>query len=526
MKKVILLAVVLLSASLVYGAKLFVPASVQSITYTYPDDFPGAPENVTLDQAIHSANDTDTIIVRSGTYYEHLNVTKSITLEGHFGVGPTILDGEGNGTVVTISATNVTLRSFTIRNGNDGIVVASAGNTLENNTVVSNEDDGIYIMSGSNTLRNNNMTGNGYNFGVSDVWQDVDSSNTVVDGKPIYYWVNRTGGTIPSDAGYVALVNSMNVAVKNLNLVRNRQGMLLAYTNNSAIENNSLLNNYDGIDLIASEYDEVMNNKVLSNNYGGIRLDVSQHNEIMNNNLTNNGAGLYLYKSDNNTIVYNDIEKNLVGVGLWKSNNNTLYRNNFLGNDNPLFTTNSSNSFNNSREGNYWSNYFNYGGRDLDGDGIGDTVTPYYGVDHHPLMEPWKMTRTFGVTRYGDSIHYRFTTLSNSTIASPNWNRTRALIGFNVTSGTHESINITIPRNWLEGPFEIRLNASQVEPSTPVNQDGTNSYICLAYNPGTYMVEIIGKKVLGYSNGDTDNNGIVDIYDAIRLAGSFNQSDQ
>ena len=509
MKKVILLVAVLLSTSLVCGAKFLMPVRIQSTNHIFPDSFP---IGQTLDQAIHNETviEGDTIIVKGGTWNAHLNVNKSITLQGGY-QGLTILDGGGNGTVVDISVGNVTLNYFTVRNGVYGIRIRainmSVSNTvLENNSIVSN-DNGIFISnSNNNVLRNNNLTGNYYqNFEVQgsalqDFIQDIDTSNTIND-RPIYYWVNRTVGTIPSDAGYVAVVNSTNVTVENLN-DNNFQGVLLAYATNSTVENNtlsSLLHNY------------------------GISLRFSKYNLVRNNTLTEkSGIGLSFEFSDNNTIVYNDVEKNGLGISLTNSFNNTAYRNNFVRNYLQEYHDASS-VFDNGREGNYWDDYEKYGGSDTNGDGIGDTMTPYHGVYDHPLMEPWKMIRTFGIVRYGDK--YNFTTLSNSTIASPNWNRTRAIIGFNITSGTSESINITIPRNWLEGPFEIRLNASHSEPSTPVNQDCTNSYICLDYSPGTYMVEIIGKLVSGYRSGDINGNGTVDIYDAIILANHFNKSD-
>lgn len=522
MKKVILLVAVLLSTSIVCGAKFLLPMRIQSTIYLFPDNFPGQ----TLDQAIHNETviEGDTIIVKGGTYPdEHLNVNRSIALRGGY-QGPTILDGGGNGTVVDISAGNVTLDYFTVQHGEYGVHIetfnVSANDIiLENNSIESN-GNGISISNSSNNvLRNNNLTGNSYNFGVVGALgsglaafiQDIDPSNTIND-RPVYYWVNMLGGTIPTNAGYVALVNSTNVAVENLSLVHNLQGILLAYTSNSAIENNSLSNNVYGIDLIASE-----------------------HNEVINNNLTSNLVGFTLDNGDNNTIVCNDIAENFFGVWLSYSNNNTLYRNNFVDNHNPLFTTQSLNSFNSSREGNYWDSFVSYQGRDVDGDGIGDAfvyngtlewtnTTPYYGVDYHPLMEPWKMNLTFGVPRYGET--YNFATLSNSTIASPNWNMTRQTIGFNITSGTAESINITIPRDWLDGPFEIELNGTKLESSGfSVNQDNVFSYIFLRYDPGTYMVKIIGTKVLGYLSGDINGDGTVDIYDAIILSGHFGQSD-
>jgi len=77
-----------------------------------------------------------------------------------------------------------------------------------------------------------------------------------------------------------------------------------------------------------------------------------------------------------------------------------------------------------------------------------------------------------------------------------NWNRELKRISFNTTSGTAESINLTIPRDWLEGPFEVKLNGMQIEPpNLRVSQDTDNSYIFFDYAPNTYMVEIIGQNV-------------------------------
>jgi len=95
------------------------------------------------------------------------------------------------------------------------------------NNIAKSSIYGIRIDSSeSNTLTNNKMLGNKYNFGFYGYWpsdfiQDIDESNTV-DGKPIYYWVNKQNQEIPNDAGYVGIINSTNItAVKDLNLKNN-----------------------------------------------------------------------------------------------------------------------------------------------------------------------------------------------------------------------------------------------------------------------------------------------------------------
>jgi len=474
-------------------------------TYIYRDDFPGQ----TLDQAIHNdtVRDGDTIIVRNGIYYEHLNVSKSITLEGGL-QGPTILDGGGTGTVVTISAGNVMLIDFTIRNGVCGIkIIGQGNNVLKDNTVTSNSECGICIVSSNNnTLRHNTMISNYRNFGVFsaielfDFIQDVDPSNTV-DGKRIYYWVNKHNDSITAgdDAGYVAVVNSTNIIVKNLSLRKNIQGILLAYTTNSTIESNT------------ASYNE----------YGGIELFYSDHNVIRNNTMIGNGCGIILQNVSDNIIVYDTVETCYYGISVMYSNNNTIYRNNFINNANQIPLPIGTNFWDNGREGNYWSDYID---ADLNKDGIGDTH--YKGIDYYPLMEPWSVKKIFTVIRYGEE--YYITTISNSTIAraSVDWNRESKTISFNITSGTAESINLTISRDWLEGPFEVKLNGTQIEPSNlKISQDAKNSYFFFNYIPAKYMVVIIGTRVLGYRNGDVNNDGHVNILDCIILSGHFGKTD-
>ena len=56
-----------------------------------------------------------TIRVDAGTYFEHVIVSKSLTLTGEDTVS-TVIDGGGTGTVVLTAASNVRLTGFTIRN--------------------------------------------------------------------------------------------------------------------------------------------------------------------------------------------------------------------------------------------------------------------------------------------------------------------------------------------------------------------------------------------------------------------------
>jgi len=152
------------------------------------------------------------------------------------------------------------------------------------------------LQSSNNSIRSNIISNNTYNFivtptfsNLTDFVNNVDTSNTV-DGKPIYYWVNRREGSVPAGAGYVALINCTNILVQNLNLTKNGQGVLLAYTSNCTLTKNYIVaHRYDGIDLFASFNNSISGNSISRNQFG-IYAQASSNNRIFGNNLIGNTA--------------------------------------------------------------------------------------------------------------------------------------------------------------------------------------------------------------------------------------------
>ncbi len=198
----------------------------------------------------------------------------------------------------------------------------SGNNTIENN-IASN---GIFLdYSGNNTLTNNTMFSNWCNFGITgDVLahflQNIDQSNTA-DGKPIYYWIDRKDAQIPSDAGFVGVINSSNITVKDLTLTKNGPGVLFVCSNNSKIENVNASNNPRGICFWHSSNNTITNSIVNSNVGGGISLYHSSENTLKNNIVNSNDLeGLNFINSSNNSIVNNTIANNkYIGIDLYSS---------------------------------------------------------------------------------------------------------------------------------------------------------------------------------------------------------------
>ena len=336
------------------------------------------------------------------------------------------LQGDGSGTGILLSGmANVTVENVKVTDFEYGIWLMSSSNNTVSGNDASNNVYGIYLeSSSSNTLKNNTMVDNTYNFGlvagadISFFVNYVDTSN-IVDGKPVYYLIDKLNVSVPLDAGYLALVNCTNITVQNLNLTSNEQGMLLAYTTFSTITGNNVTNsNNDGIELFQSSSNTVYGNKATSNVYGiyllfsssnnvsgnaalnnkdaGVYVDSSMGNSVCGNNVTSNGDGIDLYSSSSNTVSGNYAANNGGdGIYLYSSSGNVVYGNNVTSNGDGIDLYYSPS---NTISGNYAAN---------EGDGISLVHSPNNIVSGN------------NSTNSGDNI-YIFIGVSDGTLVSGN----------------------------------------------------------------------------------------------------------
>ena len=332
--------------------------------------------------------DGHTIIVDAGVHRTNVDVDKRLTLQGAGGSVVTVTAARSNDHVFDVTAAGVNITGFRVTgatgSGKMGIYLGSdAMHCNISNNNCSKNYYGIYLnFSSSNTLANNTISGNVYNFGVygnslSEYTHNIDTSN-VVDGKPIYYWVNQQDKVIPDDAGYVGVVNSTKITVSDLTLTGNGEGVLFAYISHSVIENITASSNNCGIHIHKSSSNAITENTA-SNNTAGIYTSSSSENALTKNNVSSNkDCGIYLYRSSENSI-HNNYFNNTNnawddGVNAWnttKTAGTSIIGGTHLG-------------------GNYWSDYV---GKDLDSDGLGDTLLPYTSSgnianvgDRHPLV--------------------------------------------------------------------------------------------------------------------------------------------
>jgi parallel beta-helix repeat protein len=324
-----------------------------------PDDY------VTIQAAVDAASAGDTILVRNGTYYEHVVVWKSVSLIGE-SKKDTIVDGNYSGSPITILADDVTVTSFTIQNSN--ITDLMAGSSSNKGILVGDLLEGWLIS--ENTIRNCPL-------GIRTFW---GAKNGLIYGNVI----ENTSVFGIAIGRYVINCSILNNIVNGSNTCGIH---LWGWSENCSVSNNNVSNSYIGIDIVECSGIDVFGNNICNCVYGlGSGYGYSTFNRFFHNNLINNTG---------NAIEYN--------VDVWDDSYPS--------------------------GGNYWSDYTgidNYSGpyqNETGSDGIGDTpyVIDANNIDHYPLMNPYKPLHDIAITNIASSktvVGQGYGTSINITIAN------------------------------------------------------------------------------------------------------------
>jgi parallel beta-helix repeat protein len=295
---------------------------------TVPDDF------LTIQEAINAANSGDIIYVRAGKYYENLVVNKTVSIFGE-AMKTTIIDGNETGDVVEVTACNVTISDFTIRNG--GSTYASVR----------------LFTSGINIL-GNNLTGS-----WCGVWLEHNSDYNLIANNTIM-------GNLNGIAGEMWHNNKITCN----DIKSNGMGIWMGpYSQNNVISFNNISFHWsEGIMVMQSSNNTFEGNNIIDNNRGGYWAGItigfqkgfSSGNKFFHNNIANSGKQVELQGEweptmwDNGYPSGGNYWSDYAGVDLYKG----PYQN------------------------------------ETGSDGIGDT--PYIidknNIDHYPLMSPWTPT--------------------------------------------------------------------------------------------------------------------------------------
>ena len=161
-----------------------------------------------------------------------------------------------------------------------------------------------------------------------------------------------------------------------------------SYVTGGEISNNKILNSQEGegISLDHCQGVTIQGNTLTNNKVTAVSVTASEQTIIDQNMIQSNQKGIHLASfSTNNQITGNTIRDNTVyGVYVVQSSSNIFSRNEFIDNSQNA-QDQSTNSWSQDNQGNYWDDYNNY---DNNSDGIGDSPYSIPGgsnVDNYPL---------------------------------------------------------------------------------------------------------------------------------------------
>jgi parallel beta-helix repeat protein len=312
------------------------------------------PGNYTrIQDAINNTSNGDTVFVydESSPYFENLIVNKSINLIGE-NRDTTVIDGDGEKNIVTITAENVLISGFSIQTGEDityryGISICSNLTTISGNILINNyfgihiyeyTDSkiignnfinnvvGLYLKSRGNIVKNNYF----FNDGISISTSGNIIENNTVNFKPLIYLEGMENKIIDYDTGQIILFNCNNITIKNQTIKKTLAGIKLYQCDNCVIEKNLISESKVGIILSYCNHNNVSFNHVYKNQNLGIALHNSDYNRLQNNICEEQISGEYSYHglhahgAHNNTIIKNVFIENGVGVCFTHSNDNNF----------------------------------------------------------------------------------------------------------------------------------------------------------------------------------------------------------
>jgi len=327
-----------------------------------------------IKSAIAASSDSDTILVKKGTYKEfNILVDKPLTIKGE---DYPIIDGEDQGEIIRIVSDNVTIDGLFIINvgtsytsDHAAIRVVRSQHFLIQNVVLEKLFFGIYIERSSYGKIYHNKV-------IGDAQDEYNSGNGIQLWYSKHVVVERNIVQKVRDGIYLEFSDDIiindNISTDNL-----RYGLHFMFSNDDLYTNNTFENNGAGVAVMFSKRIKMINN-TFRKNWGaaafGLLLKEINDAEIKGNLFEENTVGINIEGS--NRVLYSD--NNFVRNGyaikvLGACYTNTFEKNNFLYNSFDIAYNSKIND--NIFQQNYWSGYTGY---DLDKDGIGD-------IPHRPV---------------------------------------------------------------------------------------------------------------------------------------------
>ncbi len=307
----ILLLLSFMAAILLLGAL----KTSEAKTITVDDD--GGADHLLIQNAVDNASAGDIIQVSEGIYNESVTVNTTMTIQGK-GSGKCLINGGGEGNVVTISAEWVNLSGFSITgsgtsltyagllidsghchisdvnsSSNQNGVCLAGGNTTLEGSIFNDNVRGAFLCSGNNTMSGCEFSGNSNGIYLSGNQPDQEPFNNIVrdsdfragnyglfimTAEHLYLFNNTIQETTRHG---VYLITSSQVILKD-NLIRGASmGIALASGRDVRIRENTITGCESGILVTGISEDVILRQNLIHGNIDlGIDADLN-HGEAV-----------------------------------------------------------------------------------------------------------------------------------------------------------------------------------------------------------------------------------------------------
>jgi len=339
-----------------------------------------------LAQAIEMAGAGDSLRLGPGQHQGGFEITRPLTIDCATGA---VIDAGGQGSVLTLSAADVTVQGCTI-----------VGSGSDHEAL----DSGIRLLKGADDARilDNHLSGNLYGVDIHGA-RNAKVAGNVIEGRRdhrmnargngVYLWDARGAEVVGNDIRWGRDGIFVNTSHSNAfvgNRFRDlRFAVHFMYANKAEVRGNLSIGNHLGYAVMFSKGLKLLNNVSLGDAQHGVMLNYTNSSEVRGN-LVKNGSDrcLFVYNAHKNQITGNRFERCGIGVHFTAgSERNAISGNAFVGNRTQVKYVGSKwLDWSDGGIGNYWSDFAAY---DLNGDGLADTAyRPNDSMDHILWTQP------------------------------------------------------------------------------------------------------------------------------------------